>query len=257
LIYKVREIMTIKPKPVTAKDSKTPAKPIVTRGHKKKARTQKALIEAAMRIYARKGVGELLLNELAEEAEVSNGTVYNYFKSREEVLEAVGIELATEFSHHITAASAGIESGAERVSIGVRMFIERAKRDPDWASAVVRVYQYDKNVRSAIIAYVRSDIQRGMKQGTFKLSDDDLAVVMVMFATMGAMVAVLDGLEVENIDSLFSEMLLRGLGTSAENAHQVANLALPVNALQTEEPSEDHSEKKGRAPRRVAARGKS
>jgi AcrR family transcriptional regulator len=247
LIYKVREIMTIKPKPVTAKDSKTPAKPIVTRGHKKKARTQKALIEAAMRIYARKGVGELLLNELAE---VSNGTVYNYFKSREEVLEAVGIELATEFSHHITAASAGVESGAERVSIGVRMFIERAKRDPDWASAVVRVYQYDKNMRSAIIAYVRSDIQRGMKQSTFKLNDDDLAVVMVMFATMGAMVAVLDGLEVENIDSLFSEMLLRGLGASPENAKSIANLALPSGALELEE-SEETSKKKVRAPRRV------
>ncbi|MBQ0728484.1 MAG: TetR/AcrR family transcriptional regulator [Thalassolituus oleivorans] len=245
--------MPIKPKPVATKDSKTPAKPTVTRGHKKKARTQKALIEAAMRIYARKGVGELLLNELAEEAKVSNGTVYNYFKSREEVLEAVGIELATEFSHHITAASTGVESGAERMSIGVRMFIERAKREPEWASAVVRIYQYDKNLRSAVIAYVRADVRQGMKQNTLKFNNEDLAVVMVMFATVGAMVAVLDGIEIENIDSLLSEMLLLGLGANPENAKSIANLALPPKAVEPAQ-TEETSEKKVRAPRRVTSR---
>ncbi|HCB40298.1 MAG TPA: TetR/AcrR family transcriptional regulator, partial [Gammaproteobacteria bacterium] len=66
----------------------------LTRGFKKKARTRQTLVDAAIRIYAEKGVGALLLNELAERAGVSNGTVYNYFKTREEVLQAVGIELA-------------------------------------------------------------------------------------------------------------------------------------------------------------------
>jgi AcrR family transcriptional regulator len=48
----------------------------LTRGHKKKARTRQQLLEAALRIYARKGAGDLALNELAEECGVSNGTVY-------------------------------------------------------------------------------------------------------------------------------------------------------------------------------------
>ena len=59
-------------------DNESAEQPL-TRGHKKRARTRQSLIEAALRIYARKGVGELALNELAAEAEVSNGTIYNYF----------------------------------------------------------------------------------------------------------------------------------------------------------------------------------
>ena len=43
----------------------------LTRGFKKKARTRQTLVDAAIRIYAEKGVGALLLNELAERAGVS------------------------------------------------------------------------------------------------------------------------------------------------------------------------------------------
>lgn len=250
LFKRCDENMTMKSKRVTAKQPKASNEPAITRGHKKKARTHQTLIEAAMRIYARTGVGDLLLNELAEEAQVSHGTVYNYFKSREEVLEAVGAQLATEFSHQISAASAGIESGAERMSIAVRMFIERAKRDPEWASAVVRVYQYDKNIRSAIINYVRVDLQQGTTQSLFKFKNEDLAVVMVVFATLGAMVVVLEGLEVENIDSLFSEMLLMGLGASPAKAHRIANLNLPSSDVKREV-SEESPPKKKKASRRA------
>ena len=43
----------------------------LTRGHKKKARTRQQLLDAALKIYAHKGAGELALNELAQEAGVS------------------------------------------------------------------------------------------------------------------------------------------------------------------------------------------
>lgn len=60
--------------------------------------SRQQLLDAALRIYARAGVGDLALNTLAEEAGVSNGTVYNYFRSREQVLKAVGLELAVQLS---------------------------------------------------------------------------------------------------------------------------------------------------------------
>lgn len=51
---------------------------------------------------------------------MSNGTVYNYFRTREQVLEAVSLELAVQLSRHIAAVSVGIASGAERLTIGMR-----------------------------------------------------------------------------------------------------------------------------------------
>ena len=98
----------------------------LTRGHKKKARTRQTLLDAAMEIYAQDGISALTLNDLAVKANVSNGTIYNYFKTREDVLEAVSIELANQFSEYITLVSANIHSGSHRTVIGIRMIIQRA-----------------------------------------------------------------------------------------------------------------------------------
>ncbi|MFX7621002.1 helix-turn-helix domain-containing protein, partial [Acinetobacter baumannii] len=84
------------------------------------------LIDAAVRLFARKEVGEIALLDVASEAEVASGTIYNYFRTRDEVVEAVGLALANEFSESISQHSVGIQSGALRLAIGVRMFIRHA-----------------------------------------------------------------------------------------------------------------------------------
>ncbi|MGH9421761.1 MAG: TetR/AcrR family transcriptional regulator, partial [Thermoanaerobaculia bacterium] len=43
--------------------------------------------EAAMRVVARKGYDHVTVQDIADEAGVAKGTVYLYFKSRDDVLE--------------------------------------------------------------------------------------------------------------------------------------------------------------------------
>ena len=43
--------------------------------------------EAAMRVVSRKGYDHVTVQDIADEAGVAKGTVYLYFKSREDVLE--------------------------------------------------------------------------------------------------------------------------------------------------------------------------
>jgi AcrR family transcriptional regulator len=57
-----------------------------TRGHKKKERTRRHLIAAGLRVLGEKGQG-LTVSDVVAEAEVSNGTFYNYFADRDELLE--------------------------------------------------------------------------------------------------------------------------------------------------------------------------
>ncbi|WP_228462359.1 TetR/AcrR family transcriptional regulator [Alloalcanivorax profundimaris] len=75
-------------------------------------------------------MSDLALNTLADEAGVSNGTLYKDFRSREQVLEAVGLELAVQLSEQILTVSEAVESGAERLSIAVRTFMNKARTDP-------------------------------------------------------------------------------------------------------------------------------
>lgn len=213
--------------PASTPMSKT-AKPDtpLTRGHKKRERTRQGLIDAALRLFARKEVGEVALLEVASEAEVASGTIYNYFRTRDEVVEAVGIALANEFSETISNLSAEIDSGSRRLAIGVRMFIRRAFADPDWASAVIRVVHFDQAIRSTIAQHVLSDLRAGHEEGVFNYEDEGIALDLVVSCGVGGMRAVVEGRGVENHDIKVAEMVLKALGATPARARKLAQQAL-------------------------------
>ena len=210
-----------------ARDTGAAPADTLTRGYKKKARTRQQLLDAALRIYARAGVGGLALNTLAEEAGVSNGTVYNYFRTREEVLEAVGLELAVQLSQQILVFSEAVSSGAERLCIAVRTFMGKALDDPEWTRALITIVRYAEGMRSALATYLRADLQAGRQQGDFDYANEEMAMAMVVSATMGAMNLVVEGIEVEDADRIAAEMILQSLGVAARKARHIASLPLP------------------------------
>ena len=183
--------------------------------------------DAALRIDARAGVGDLALNTLADEAGVSNGTLYNYFRSREQVLEAVGLELAVQLSEQILTVSEAVDSGAERLSIAVRTFMNKARTDPDWTRALITVVRYAEGMRSTLATYLRADLQAGRRQGDFHYAHEEMAMSMVISATLGAMNLLVEDGEVEHADRIAAEMVLQALGVPLEKAGRIAGLALP------------------------------
>jgi AcrR family transcriptional regulator len=199
----------------------------LTRGHKKRERTRQSLIEAALRLLARKEVGEVALLEVASEAEVASGTIYNYFRTRDEVIEAVGIALADKFSETISALSIGVNSGALRLAIGVRMFIRRAAADPTWASAVIRVVHFDQAIRSKIANYVLVDLRAGAEEGVFAYPDENIARDLVVSCVVGGMRAVIEGRGIQEHDSQVAEMVLKALGTTPARARKLSQQPLP------------------------------
>lgn len=212
--------------PNLSKQKKAP----LTRGYKKKARTRQQLVDAALRIYAHKGAGELALNELAQEAGVASGTVYNYFRTKEDVLNAVGIALAEELSRQVTSVSEGVTDGAERISIGIRTFVRRAEQDPEWASALINVVRYAEGMRSLVAESIRNDLRIGAKQGHFHYDDEDIAMGLVVSGTLSAMIGIIEKRGVKEQDAIIAKMLLQALGMDAEAAQRVTRNPVPKSA---------------------------
>ena len=65
----------------------TPA-PMLTRGHKKKARTRQLLLDTALAVLAERGEG-FSVADLIARAGVSHGTFYNYFTDRDQLVQAL------------------------------------------------------------------------------------------------------------------------------------------------------------------------
>ncbi|EJM77352.1 TetR/AcrR family transcriptional regulator [Pseudomonas sp. GM55] len=200
----------------------------LTRGHKKRERTRRGLVDAALRLVARKEVGEIALLEVAAEAAVSNGTIYNYFRTRDEVLEAVGIAMAAEFSDAISVLSTDVQCGAQRLSIGVRMFVCRAAADHQWANALLRIIHFDQAMRSRLATHVMSDLREGLRAGTFAYQDEGIALDLVVSCTTGAMRSVVEGRAVVEHDVRVAEMILQALGVTPAKARKIAAKPLPA-----------------------------
>ncbi|MEA3499559.1 MAG: TetR/AcrR family transcriptional regulator [Candidatus Marinimicrobia bacterium] len=54
---------------------------------KKSELKRKRIIDAAMKIFAEKGINKGTISSIAKEADVGKGTIYEYFKSKDEIFE--------------------------------------------------------------------------------------------------------------------------------------------------------------------------
>lgn len=73
---------------------------------RKKARQREALVDAAIDLFRDRGFEQTRIEDIAEAADVSVPTVYNYFPTKQQLLLAI-VRRNTEESARLTAAIAG------------------------------------------------------------------------------------------------------------------------------------------------------
>lgn len=83
-----------------------------------------AIRDAAMRVVARKGYDHVTVQDIADEAGIAKGTVYLYFKSREDILQKTMSVSFEDFHARIAAAIAGGGAFPEVVERVVRTQLE-------------------------------------------------------------------------------------------------------------------------------------
>jgi AcrR family transcriptional regulator len=59
------------------------------------------ILSAALKLFAEKGYSATSIDQIAQAASISKGLLYNYFKSKEELLQTIVIDLFVEFENAI------------------------------------------------------------------------------------------------------------------------------------------------------------
>ena len=98
----------------------------------KSARTRARLMDAAVRVFARVGFEAASVNEIAQAADVANGTFYLHFKDKDEIVTAVAFRIAGDVARQLDEAMSGIDDAVERCSFATRQFIDIAFSEPEW-----------------------------------------------------------------------------------------------------------------------------
>ena len=186
--------------------------------------------DAALKIFAKRGVTQLTVSELAEEAGVARGTVYNKLGSTDALFEEVAAQLADEMHRRVVSSFAGIDDPAHRLANGIRLYVRRAHEEPVWGRFIARYAFSDNSLRAMWVGPPASDLRRGQEEKRYHIDPDQLQAALGMIAgsTLSAMLLVVEGHKTWRASGAdAAELVLRALGVAPEEARTIANLELP------------------------------
>ncbi len=211
------------------------------RQRRKEARPQE-LLDAALALFVEKGFAATRIEEVAERAGVSKGTLYLYYRSKEELLKAVVRE---ELSLRIEEATAAVKQYTGSVAnllttmlpdwwlrvydspaAGVlKLFVTEVRSFPDIAEYYVR------EVIAPNQTLVGDLVQRGIDAGEFRPVDVDsvvhsLVLPMVMLCvhkhSLGACAALPAEIDPQVFIRQHMALVVNGLLATSPSAHHAA-----------------------------------
>ena len=162
-----------------------------------KASNRQAIIDAARRVFAELGYGATTVRDIIRATDLASGTFYNYFKSKEEVYQALRDETALRVRPRLRAERIRARNFEEFISGSFRTFFDFVKNDQTTFATMRRNHEL-QNVRidtPEVIAgfdELRADLEAAIEKGAAPDTDADLlmaAMVGVAFEVANHMIA--------------------------------------------------------------------
>jgi TetR/AcrR family fatty acid metabolism transcriptional regulator len=147
---------------------------------------RRLILDAAVRVFARKGFHTSRVGDIAEEAGVAHGLLYHYFASKDEVLETIFRENWGVLVKRIDAVVRTDESARNQLRHVAAILLRTWRHEPDVVRVLIREIARSAEVQERIgdlvkpIEAIRRIIERGQETGEFR-ADLDPALAATVF----------------------------------------------------------------------------
>ena len=153
------------------------------------------IIEAAVRVFARKGYYNSRVSDIAREAGIAAGTIYLYFKTKDDILVTLFRDKMAEFVGALRKAIAEEPDAASKVRRLVSLHFCMLEENPQLAEVVqVELRQGQKFFRGAssqeigaYFALIGSVLDEGVAEGRFRSSLPVKVATKMLFGAMDQM----------------------------------------------------------------------
>lgn len=197
-------------------------------GLRRRAATRATILEAAFRVLGRKIGQNVRVEEVCAEAQVVKTTFYNHFDTVEQLLKALAVELSHDFNTAVHRHTRAMQSIAAQVATAVRLYLHRARTDPEWGRAMVNISFVESIMGQETYRVVEDDIIEGLKTGVFRVSSHRLGADLVDGLGIAAMISILRGDAPQTYPEDVAAQILFGLGLDEHAARDIANSDLPA-----------------------------
>ncbi|NJL60205.1 MAG: TetR/AcrR family transcriptional regulator [Desulfobacteraceae bacterium] len=85
------------------------------RREREKLRQRREMLDAALKLFSEKGFHNVCMHEIAKNAEFAIGTLYKFFKNKEELYKALMLESSDRFHEALTKAVEETEDDIEKL----------------------------------------------------------------------------------------------------------------------------------------------
>lgn len=153
------------------------------------------ILKAATRVFARHGYFNAQVADVARDAGVAAGTVYLYFRSKDDLLASIFERVMREARAEARAALDGVTDPIERLRTLARMHLDRLGRDRDLAVVFqVELRQSTKFMERLssthlreYLGLMRDTIADAQKAGLFRRGINPTVAAKVLFGALDEM----------------------------------------------------------------------
>ena len=202
--------------------------PILVGSGESEPEKRRAILHAAVKVFADKGYHGCRIADVAKQAGVAYGLVYHYFQNKEELLESVFAEQWTIFITALRAISDGPGSAAEQLAgvcrfavdvfrtapAAVRVLLLEVARTPNAFRAGSTRQTFEEAIR--IVAGI---VGRGIERGEIRADADPVVAAAGLLGALelsltGMVVGLLGGGsddEIEAVKKAVTDLVLNGI----------------------------------------------
>ncbi|MCE5242815.1 MAG: TetR family transcriptional regulator [Desulfobacteraceae bacterium] len=190
---------------------------------RKDTEKHRRILDAAVRVFARKGFFRARISEIAREAEVADGTVYLYFKNKDDLLISIFEEKMRDFIAGVRTAMKERPDARFRLLCLIERHLAAFQADPDLA-AVFQVElrrsgrfmkDYSKDALKEYLDLIGEVVEQGRREGSFRGDFPAGLARGLIFGTLDEVVSawVLSGRrsDLTGQGEYIADLLLRGI----------------------------------------------
>lgn len=196
-------------------------------GEERRGRTRTKLLAAAAQVIAERGERKATIDDFIAAAGVARGTFYNYYPTRQAILDDLWESIGREPFATIQQACATIDDPAERLVAEARLVLRVAAAQPAWGWLVYALSADAGTVNADLLAYPRPDLEIGRRMGRFTFDSLAAAADLVVGSVRAALRAHLDAPQSAQYVDTFGTMLLKALGLPEQEAAALCARPLP------------------------------
>ena len=157
---------------------------------------REAILRAAVKVFARKGFFNSKVSDIAREAGIADGTVYLYFKSKDEILHSVFDRAMEEFIAEGKREIDGISEPDKKLQKIARLHLERLSADRDLAivfqvelrGSTKFMEEFSGGGFAEYLDIIRQTIAEGQQQGVFRKDLKPIVCAKILYGALDEMV---------------------------------------------------------------------